>query len=71
MNSMAFVRMNELLERVLIIIQAGFPLERVGRRDGGRGREEKRGMNKKLSSWGIHYSDLFSPHKSHVTFDKA
>lgn len=52
MNSMAFIRMNELLECILIIIQAGFPLERVGRRDGGRGREEKSGMNKNLSSRG-------------------
>lgn len=68
MNSTAFVRMNELLECILIIIQAGFPLERVGRRDGGRGREDKRGMNKKLSSWGTHHSDLFLiNHNLHLT----
>lgn len=45
MNSMASMRMNELQECILIIIQAGFPLERVGKRDGGWGVERRKERN--------------------------
>lgn len=66
---MAFIWMNELLKCVLIIIQAGFPLERGGRRDGGRGREENRGMNKILSSGG--YITVAFSHNSQITLDSV